>query len=328
MLQQRIQALINLKEILSFDNKEFAAVAQRAEAENPWFTKEFIQRSVNNIRDSFLNENELIAFAGNYPVSETIKNVGIVLAGNIPMVGMHDILCGVLSGHQLQIKVSSKDSVLIKFVIHQLQEDNQEMAEKLSIVEKLSNCDAYIATGSNQSNVYFEQYFGKRPNILRKSRSSVAILDGTESEEELIALGEDIHYYFGLGCRNVSKIYVPISYDFKPLIESMKAYEYLANMHKYKNNIDYNLSLLLLNQQVYMSTQSLLLVEKESTHAAISVVHYEFYNSADEVRKTLNEREDVQAIVSHQDIPFGAAQKPSLTDFADGVDTMQFLTNL
>jgi hypothetical protein len=328
MLQQRIQALLNLKETLRYEQEDFAKAAQRAEAENPWFTKEFIELSIKNIRDFFLDENELIAFAGTYSAAESAKTVGIVLAGNIPLVGMHDILCGVLSGHQLQIKVSSKDSVLMKFVINQLKNDNEEIAKKLSIVEQLSNCDAYIATGSNQSNVYFEQYFGKRPNILRKSRSSVALLTGDESKEELKALGEDIHYYFGLGCRNVSKLYVPKEYDFKPLIESMKAYEYLANMHKYKNNIDYNLSLLLLNQQMYMSTQSLLLVEKEETHAPISVVHYEFYDSVDELRNKLNQRDDIQALVSKQDIPFGAAQKPSLTDFADGVDTMDFLVNL
>lgn len=328
MLQQRIESLIKLKEKLHFDNETFVEVAQRAEAENPWFTKEFIELSVENICSSFLDENELIAFAGAYTPCNEVKNVGLVLAGNIPMVGFHDLLCGVLSGHRLHIKLSSKDKTLMTYIINELRAHNPELENLIQISETLKNCDAYIATGSNQSNVYFEQYFGKYPSILRKSRSSIAILTGKETTEELNELGNDVHLYFGLGCRNVSKIYVPKNYDFLPLITSFKKFEYLADMHKYKNNLDYNLSLLLLNQTVYMSTQALLVVENENTHAPISSLHYEFYSNEKDVRDQVANDIAIQAIVSSQDIPFGQAQSPSLTEFADGVDTMSFLSGL
>lgn len=328
MLQQKIEALINLKEKLTFENPEFADIARRAEAENPWFTKEYIELSTKNIRNAFLDEDELIAFAGNYPLADVPKQVGIILAGNIPMVGFHDILCGVLSGHTLNIKLSSKDKTLITFIINELSNNNIDIKEQINIADQLKNCDAYIATGSNQSNVYFEQYFGKYPNILRKSRSSVGVLTGNESEDELKALGQDVHLYFGLGCRNVSKIYVPKDYDFVPLINAFKDFEYLADMHKYKNNLDYNLSLLLLNQKVYMSTQAILVVENENIHAPISVLNYEFYDNIDEVRAKVADNQEVQAIVSSKDIPFGSAQNPAINEFADGVDTMSFLSKL
>ncbi len=328
MLQQRIESLLSLKEKLSFDHPEFAEVAQRAEAENPWFTKEFIALSAKNIRNAFLDENELIAFAGAYPEKKSNRNIGMVLAGNIPMVGFHDILCGVLSGHELSIKISSKDKTLISFIINELQKSNKQLEESISIEETVNNCDAYIATGSNQSNVYFEQYFGKYPNILRKSRSSIGIITGNESPEELSELAKDIHYYFGLGCRNISKIYVPTGYDFIPLINACKEFEYLADMHKYKNNLDYNLSLLLLNQKVYMSTQALLVVENENIQAPISVLNYEFYDNESTVREYLKDNTEIQAIVSSNDIPFGTAQSPTINSFADNVDTMDFLNSL
>ncbi len=328
MLQQRIEALISLNEKLRFENPEFAQVARIAEQENPWFTKEFIELSINSIKKAFLDDNELIAFAAAYKPNDTPKTIGLILAGNIPLVGFHDILCGVLSGHKINIKVSSKDKRLITFVINKLQESNDELKEKLSICETLKDCDAYIATGSNQSNLYFEQYFGKYPSILRKSRSSIGILHGQETTEELKALGTDVHLYFGLGCRNVSKIYVPKGYDFVPLINAFKEYEYLADMHKYKNNLDYNLSLLLLNQKMYMSTQAILVVENENTHAPISVLNYEYYEDEKAVRASIKDNKEIQAIVSSKDIPFGAAQNPSISDFADGVDTMAFLSEL
>lgn len=328
MLRQRIEALLKLKEKLTFDYTPFADIARQAEAENPWFTREYIEQSVKGICNAFLDENELIAFAATYPEISNPKNIGIVLAGNIPMVGFHDIMCGILSGHNLHIKVSSKDKALITFIVNELSEYDSSIKERIHIAEKVNNCDAYIATGSNQSNIYFEQYFGKYPNILRKSRSSIAIIRGNESSDDLLELGKDVHFYFGLGCRNVSKVYVPRDYDFIPMIEAFKNFEYLADMHKYKNNLDYNLSLLLLNQKVYMSTQALLLIENENTHAPISVLHYEFYNDEQVVKESVNTNNEIQAIVGANEIPFGSAQQPAINDFADGVDTMKFLTEL
>lgn len=328
MLQKRIETLLKLGKSMTLENEAFAAAVHLAEIENPWFTKEFIIMSKDNIRSAFLDGDKLNAFASKYPQANTVQEVGLILAGNIPLVGFHDVLCGALSGHKLRLKLSSKDKMLMTFVVNFLKENNDEFNKKLSIEESLKNCDAYIATGSNQSNVYFEQYFGKYPSILRKSRSSIAILTGNESAEELKALGKDVHYYFGLGCRNVSKIYVPKDYKFEKLIIAFKDYEYLENMHKYKNNIDYNLSLLLLNQQMFMSTKALLVIEKESTHAPISVLHYDFYTDVKEVESEANNSPEIQAIVGLNHIPFGEAQTPTLSDFADGVDTMDFLCNL
>ncbi len=328
MLQQRIESLLKLKEKLTPDHSEFLDIARRAEIENPWFTHDFIILSLQSILKAYLEESKLSAFAGSYPEAAQSKKVGIVLAGNIPMVGFHDILCGALSGHYLNVKLSSKDKTLMSFIINELRNLNQEFEEKINISDTIKNCDAYIATGSNQSNVYFEQYFGKYPSILRKSRSSVAILTGDESEEELKALGKDVHLYFGLGCRNVSKVFVPKNYDFVPMIKAFKDFEHLADMHKYKNNLDYNLSLLLLNQKVYMSTQALLVVENQNIQAPISVLHYEHYDDADQLKSTLETDEEIQAIVGSEYVPFGSAQCPAIHDFADGVDTMNFLSSL
>lgn len=328
MLQKRIETLVKLGESMNLENDAFAAAVKLAEIENPWFTKEFIKMSVQNIKAAFLDKKKLNDFASKYPAAKSSKSVGIVLAGNIPMVGFHDVLCGVLSGHTLRLKLSSKDKMLMTYAINYLKENNSELKGKISIEDSLQNCDAYIATGSNQSNVYFEQYFGKYPSILRKSRSSVAILSGNESIDQLQALGKDVHYYFGLGCRNLSKIFVPQDYNFENLIMAFKEFEHLENMHKYKNNIDYNLSLLLLNQQMFMSTKALLLVENKNTHAPISVLHYEFYTDAKTVENEVKHTPEVQAIVGENYIPFGQAQSPTLSDFADGVDTMEFLSHL
>ena len=328
MLQKRIETLVKLSQSMTLENEAFGAAVMLAEKQNPWFTKEFIEMSTSNIRSSFLDKKKLEAFANQYEEASDKKNVGLVLAGNIPLVGFHDVLCGVLSGHFLQIKLSSKDKMLMTYVINVLKENNEELNEKIIIADSLPKCDAYIATGSNQSNVYFEQYFGKYPNILRKSRSSVVILTGDETGEELKELGKDVHYYFGLGCRNVSKIYVPKDYDFEKLIVAFKDFEHLENMHKYKNNLDYNLSLLLLNQQPFMSTKALLVIEKENTHAPIAVLHFEYYDNIQAVETEVKKNVEVQAIVGSNHIPFGQAQSPSLKDFADGVDTMAFLSNL
>jgi hypothetical protein len=192
----------------------------------------------------------------------------------------------------------------------------------------IPNCDAYIATGSNNSSRYFEYYFRKYPSIIRKNRTSVAILTGRETEEELEGLADDVHLYFGLGCRNVTKIYVPRNYDFLPLLSAMGKYNYLINHHKYKNNYDYNLAIHILNNQYYMSNDSLLLVENMAPFSRISQLHYEFYTDEQAVRQQVKENENIQCLVSYADTDFGAAQRPGICDYADGTDTMQFLSAL
>ncbi len=191
--------------------------------------------------------------------------------------------------------------------------------------EMLKGCDAYIATGSNNSARYFDYYFSKYPHIIRRNRTSVAILSGNENKEDLEKLADDVYQYFGLGCRNVTKIYVPEQYDFIPLLEAFKKYNHLIEHHKYKNNYDYQLALLILNKKFYMTNGSIILYEDAQIFSPISQLNYEYYSSAEELAGRLQQHEDVQCVVARNVIPFGQAQQPGLTDYADGVDTLQFL---
>jgi hypothetical protein len=198
----------------------------------------------------------------------------------------------------------------------------------ISFADMLKGCDAYIATGSNNSARYFEQYFAKYPSIIRRNRTSVAIIDGTETAAALDELSDDVHLYFGLGCRNVTKIFVPEGYDFVPLLKSFDRYKYFGDHNKYKNNYDYQLSIALMNNIYYMTNGSTLLIENDAVFSAISQLNYSFYTDADKVTKTLNNNTDIQCIVGHGFTDFGQAQQPGLFDYADGVDTMGFLLGL
>jgi hypothetical protein len=254
--------------------------------------------------------------------------VGVVMAGNIPLVGFHDFMCIFLCGFKANIKASSKDEVLIKHLIQKLGEWDMEIKERFNFIPLLKGCDAYIATGSNNSGRYFDYYFGKYPNLIRRNRTSVSILNGHEIARQLDNLADDIHLYFGLGCRNVTKLYVPAGYNFIPLLDACKKYNYFMDHHKYKNNYDYYLAIHLLNNQYYMSTGSTLLVENKSLFSPISELHYEFYTDTYSLKNLLSENKDIQCITGHEYLDFGQAQFPSITDYADGIDTMQFLSSL
>jgi hypothetical protein len=250
------------------------------------------------------------------------------MAGNIPLVGFHDLLCVFIAGHKAIIKTSSKDDVLVKHLVEQLNTWNNESSQFIHFEEMLKGCDAYIATGSNNSARYFEYYFSKYPNIIRKNRTSVAVLDENESTEELERLADDVHLYFGMGCRNVTKIFVPEGYEFLPMLSAFNKYNYFKDHHKYKNNYDYNLAVHILNGKFYMSNESLILVENSSPFSPISQLHYEYYSQIESVSTAIKAMEYLQCAVGHGYIPFGQAQVPSLNDYADGVDTMKFLTEL
>ena len=250
------------------------------------------------------------------------------MAGNIPLVGFHDLLCVFLTGQNALIKTSSKDDTLIKHLVNVMASWNAEVAVLISFSEMLKGCDAYIATGSNNTAGYFEYYFGKYPNIIRRNRTSVAILTGEESTDELNRLADDVYLYFGLGCRSISKLYAPEGYDFAILLNIFRKYDYLADFHKYKNNYDYNLTLHILNKKFYMSNESLLLVEDDALFSPISQLNYEFYSNQNELLTSLKGRQELQCIIGRDFIPFGQSQYPSLADYADGVDTVRFLTNL
>jgi hypothetical protein len=330
-LQHRIDLLVRLGKYILSDDENWQQAKEKAGIENGWFIPTFTDIAVTNIANSFLREEQLKAWAQQYPnINRTgkPKTVGIIMAGNIPLVGFHDWLCVFICGHKAVIKAASKDSVLIKHLLHKMAEWEPATIETNQFSDMLKGCDAYIATGSNNSSRYFEYYFGKYPSIIRRNRTSVAILDGTETTEELTLLADDIFLYFGLGCRNVTKIFTPEGYDFVPLLEAFKKYNYLADHHKYKNNYDYNLALHLLNKKFYMTNGAILLAEEEAVFSPISQLNYSFYSNKETLTKSLQQNDDLQCITGKGFIPFGQGQCPQLADYADGVDTMNFLTNL
>ena len=331
ILQERIDLLGQLGKYILNNTEEWVDVKERASRQNPWFVPEFIELSSNNIATQFLQKDKLLQWvsAYNLPTENiNIKNVGVVMAGNIPLVGFHDFLCVFITGHQITIKASSKDDVLIKHLIKQLYQWEVTIQNLVSFSENLKGCDVYIATGSNNSSRYFEYYFGKYPSIIRRNRTSVAILNGEENIQELQLLADDIQQYFGLGCRNITKLYVPKEYDFIPLLEALKKYDYYFDFHKYKHNYDYNLAILIMGNKLYMNNGSILFVEDKSLFSPISQINYEYYDDIGELENTLKKNTDVQCIVGVNNIALGDAQKPNLSDYADGVDTIQFMKEL
>ena len=304
---------------------------EKAYGDNKWFIPEFVDLSVECIARNYLQPEALDTLTDTYKLQEENphpKKVGIVMAGNIPLVGFHDFLCVFLTGHIAFIKPSSKDEVLIKHLAEKLIEWDADVAMFIQFGELLKGCDAYIATGSNNSGRYFEYYFQKYPHIIRKNRTSVAILTGTEIKEDLERLADDVYQYFGLGCRNTTKLYVPRGYDFIPLLAAFRKYDHLINHNKYKNNYDYNLAILLLNNRRYMTKGNILLVEDTAFFSPISQLHYEFYNDKEIVRKKLHDNDSIQCIISDETTGFGKAQQPGILDFADGIDTIRFLKDL
>jgi hypothetical protein len=330
-LSRRKELLVRLGNYMRSKEEDWQKAKEKAYLENRWFIPEFIELSVNNIAQNFLQPQQIDQLIKQYGIPEENSNpkkVGIVMAGNIPLVGFHDFFCVFLTGHHAMIKPSSKDEALITHLVNKLIEWNDEVEQFITISGMIKNCDAYIATGSNNSSRYFEYYFGKYPSIIRKNRTSVAILTGYETHEELKKLSDDVYQYFGLGCRNVTKIFVPKNYDFVPLLNAFKKYDHLADHHKYKNNYDYNLAIHILNNKYYMTNDSIILIENGSPFSPISQLHYEYYSNENELREKLKKDQSIQCIVSKKDIGFGEAQCPNVNDYADGIDTMKFLMSL
>lgn len=330
-LQERIALLLRLKEYFLSGDPVWEETKERAYRENQWFIPEFIEISVKNIVTGFLNKTALEQWAKAYGVSEekaNPKTIGIVMAGNIPLVGFHDLLCVFISGHTAVIKPSSKDEILVKHLVKKLYEWEVTTQNHISFAERLNNCDAYIATGSNNSGRYFDYYFGKFPNIIRKNRTSVAVLDGKETAEELDLLADDVMLYFGLGCRNITQLLVPENYDFVPLLDALKKYAHFMEYHKYKHNYDYHLALLIMAGKYYMNNDTVVLAQNESPFSPVSQLHYATYTSRAAAEALLTGNDAIQCVVGHGYIPFGKAQQPGLTDYPDGVDTMAFLQGL
>lgn len=328
-LQNRIELLGELRHYLQQNPPDWQEAKMQAGFRNGWFTLESIDLAVDNIVHWMLAPDELDQWINSYPIASIAhpKNVGIVMAGNIPLVGFHDFLCAFVSGHQQTIKLSSKDDVLLKHLLQQLYTRNIAVQNQVSLAETLKGCDAYIATGSNNSARYFDYYFGRYPSIIRKNRTSVAVLTGSESRETLEKLSDDIHQFYGLGCRNVTHLKVPKGYDFVPLLESFHRYKHYKDHNKYRNNFDYHLSVLIMNNRFYMTNETTLLVENDSLFSPIAQVNYSFYTDLDEVYAEWENNSEIQCIAG-RDVPYGQTQQPRLMDYADGVDTLQFLCSL
>jgi hypothetical protein len=329
-LKNRLALLKFIGNYIVSNSDEFEEIKQRAYEHNRWFTPEFINLTLENIANSMLSQDHLESYATKNNVPETplnIKTVGIVMAGNIPVVGFHDFLCVFLSGHKQRIKLSSKDPYLLKHLVEKAAIEFPEIVDFIQFDEMLKGCDAYIATGTNNSARYFEYYFEKYPHIIRKNRTSIAILDGAETQEELDLLADDIQLYFGLGCRNVTQLYAPENYDFVPLLNALRKYDHYRDHAKYRHNFDYQLTIAIMNNQYYMSNDSVVMVKNESYFSPIGQIHYQFYQNKAELVEILN-KDEIQCIVGEGFIPFGMAQRPNLEDYADGMNTMTFLQTL
>jgi hypothetical protein len=304
---------------------------QTALVYNGWFIRSFVEESLKNIA-KMLSEGSLNDFVKTVPEPKTKKTVVIIMAGNIPMVGFHDLLCVILSGHIALLKMSSDDNVLMPFFIKLLEYYEPGLTEQIKFSEgKLSHFDAVIATGSNNTASHFKSYFGKYPHIIRKNRTSVAVITAKESNEDLKNLGRDIFLYFGLGCRNVSKVLVPKGYKFDSLFEAVFDYKFVVDNKKYGNNYDYNRAIYLLNLEKFLDNNFLIIKEDKGLFSPVSVLFYQEFASESEVKEYLEDnKESLQCVLGNGPgmIPFGYSQSPVITDYADGVDTLNFLVNL
>lgn len=345
-IQSRISAFYDLGQFLLYSSgnevsktenlskyeyllEDFQSKLRLAEVHNPWFTQENLKYSLEQW-GKILTEENLQKWVDKYKQTQNPKNVGIIMAGNIPMVGFHDLLAVCLSGHNAKVKTSSKDEILMKWIVNFLQETDTDLKSAIELVDKLQNAEAVIATGSNNTARYFEFYFKNIPHIIRKNRTSIALLDGSETVEDLKNLAEDIFRYFGLGCRNVTKLYLPKGFELNRLFEAFYDWNPIINHVKYCNNYDYHRAIFLMEQKEFLDNNFVMLKESEDLHSPIGVIHYSFYEDVNAVKVELLEQEEKIQCMVGKDLPvkFGMTQKPGLNDYADGIDTMEFLEKL
>lgn len=291
---------------------------------NGWFTEENVRKALKSFGDALTEEN-LHRWLKKYPDRKAQgKKVGLVLAGNIPLVGFHDILVTLVAGHSAIVKLSKDDSRLIPALFSLVPE-----IKGVQFTERLVDFDAVIATGSGNTSRYFEHYFGKVPHIIRRNRTSVAVLTGDETTEELDRLSDDIFTYFGLGCRNVTKVYLPIEFDLDRLFNVFYKYKELGNHNKYANNYDYHKALWMLNGEDLLENGFLIVKEDKGVVSPVGTLFYERYNNIEDVREMLQQRKsELQCIVGKGFVNFGEAQQPQLWDYADDVDTVEWLLNI
>lgn len=308
-------------------------IAETAYNHNPWFTPADVHRALAATAHNLSND-RLQDWLAPYPFDgDTDMTVGLVLAGNIPLVGFHDILCVLCAGYNVQVKTAAADPILTFHLLTKLREIDPDFTAKISVTDRLANFDLVIATGSDNSSRYFSYYFGDKPHIIRKNRNSVAILTGTETNEELQLLGHDIFDYFGLGCRNVSKLFVPQGFNPADFFQGITGFADIINHHKYANNYDYNKSIYLINGDEHFDNGFLLLKPDERIASPLGVVYLETYATGSELTERLEGlAPQLQCVVSKGQLPiatpvvqFGQSQQPALDDYADGVNTLDFL---
>ena len=310
--------------------KGFIEILENEPVLNPWFTTHSLMKALKGIA-SMLEEEVLKHWLEPYGIaplpSEAQRTVGLVLAGNIPLVGFHDMMSVLAAGHRVLAKPSSKDDRLIRKVAEVLTDIDPEIGERISFTDnKLSGMDAVIATGSNNSARYFEYYFRNVPSIIRRNRNSIAIIDGTESDLELEMLGDDIFSYFGLGCRNVSKLYLPRGYDPASLLPRWERFESLRSHYRYMVNYDHHRAVMIVNRESYIDGRFIMLRESSSLTPPMAVLHYEFYDTGQGPYKSPEMSPDLlQCIAGHGHLPFGTTQQPELWNYADNIDTISFL---
>jgi hypothetical protein len=331
MLKEQFESLIYRLSLYfqdSTNSDKIELFIEKAKNENAWFSDSLIRDAMKAIETQFLDVSVWKSFFDKYGLPKNSQaKVGLILSGNLPAVGIHDLLMVIASGNQAVVKLSSQDSALMLLYINAIRSIDASVS--IEVVERLSKVDAVIATGSDFSSSYFSNYFTKIPHIIRKNRSSVAVFTGSESVSDFEGLAKDVFTYYGLGCRNVSTLAIPMNFDLTPLFDVLTQVDWVLNHTKYSNNYQYHKTLLLLNQVPHFDLGNLIVTENESLVSPVGVLHIHRYASENDLHFWLDQhKEKIQCVVGNQHIPFGHAQSPALDDFADGVNTYEFLVNL
>lgn len=340
MKNKIISALSSISSKLSngLEDTKLSVAIRKSYEDNPWFDANSIDLALKSI-GKWLRKENLEAFTKNYSFANSPKRVAVICAGNIPAVGFHDMLCVLLSGHKLLCKLSSQDKYLLPAIAELLIEEEPTLIDYIEFAEdRIKNFDAVIATGSNNTRRYFDYYFGSYPNIIRHSRTSIGVIVDENKHNTVPVnyslLMDDILTYKGLGCRNVSKIYVPENFDFTPLIEASKEYESFLDHNKYRNNYDYYKTIYIMNNVKFIDSGVLSILENKSLFNNVSILHFEYYKDIEDVIRAIEiEKDNIQCVVSNSrlisnSIEIGQAQNPKLNEFADNIDTMKFLNSI
>lgn len=336
-LKDRINDLVELGQWIQQDLYYNSEVISKAIADNPWFTRDSINQALKAVSLQYLSADCLSAWVSGEQITETTRQkiIGIVMAGNIPLVGIHDLLAVLITGHKALIKASDRDLALLESVVHRLYEMHDYWRDSIELTHKLSDLGAVIATGSDSTARYFEKYFSAYPHIIRKNRHGVGIVFKDDTVDQMKGLADDVLSYFGLGCRNISKLYLEKGVEIDSLFEHFESHGDTIHHNKYKNNYDYNYALFLLNKDEFYTNNFLLLKKHDHISSRIASVHYEYFDNTYDLKNKLNRQiSQIQCVMSSRDIDglncfrFGYAQKPGLTDYADGVNTIEFLKSL